>query len=205
LLVKWRFFVNRASGTISGMPPLFMSLLLNVMVCMVVTPVLHAQNAANATPEVDFSHDPCGNPMIENDLWYSIDGRVTSVENGRTIMVALADDGRPLRVRLVGIALESRGSFPSRAKTHVEAMALGKSVGILVNPSQRLGQEKKTNEVTGVVQLTEGVSRDVGLSLLADGLARSAQPRPYTVSRYTLCQYRRAESEAQSKKLGVWR
>jgi endonuclease YncB( thermonuclease family) len=193
------------SDTISGMAPLFRNLLLNGLVCMIAAFSLQAQNGANPTPEVDFSHDPCGNPMMENDLWYSIDGKVKSVLNGRTIVVALADDGRLLRVHLVGVALERRGSFPSRAKTHVEEMALNKPVGILVNPSKWLGLEKKTNEVTGVVQLTEGVSRDVGLSLLANGLARSSKPRPYTVSSYTFCQYRRAESDAQSKKLGMWR
>jgi endonuclease YncB( thermonuclease family) len=84
-------------------------------------------------------------------------------------------------------------------------MALNKPVGILVNPNKWVGLGKKPTEITGVVHLTEGAPADVGLSLLANGLARLKRPRPYTMSRYTFCQYRRAESEAQSKKLGLWR
>jgi endonuclease YncB( thermonuclease family) len=143
--------------------------------------------------------------MMESDLWYSIEGKVTSVEDGRTILIALADDGHILRVRIVGIGIEHRGSFPSQAKAHILERALNKPVGILVNPSKWVGLDKRPNEVTGIVHLTKGVPSDVGLSLLATGLARSEQPPAYTMSRYTFCQYRRAESEAQSKKLGVWR
>jgi hypothetical protein len=79
-------------------------------------------------------------------------------------------------------------------------MSLNKPVGVMVNPSKWDGVEKRPTEVTGVVHLIDGAPSDVGLSLLAEGLARSKKPRPYTMSPYTFCGYRRAESEAQSKK-----
>jgi hypothetical protein len=60
----------------------FRNLLLSGLVFMGAASSLHPQNAANATTEVEFSHEPCGNPMMENDLWFSIEGKVTSVEDG---------------------------------------------------------------------------------------------------------------------------
>jgi endonuclease YncB( thermonuclease family) len=202
--VKWQCYANNAGGTIRGMSPFFRNLVLGGLICLGSACPVCSQKTAGATAEVDFSDDPCGNPMIESDLWYSIEGNVTSVEDGRTILIALADDHHLLRVHVAGIVLEHRRSSSDRAKAHVREMALDKPVGVMVNPSNWLGFEKRPKEVTGVVHLTEGVPSDVGLSLLAKGLARSKQPRPYTMSRHTFCQYRRAESEAQSKKLGLW-
>jgi endonuclease YncB( thermonuclease family) len=142
--------------------------------------------------------------MIESDLWYSIEGTVVTVKDGGTVLVKLANERRLLRVHLVGIALEHRGSFPGRAREFVREKSLNKPVGVMVNPSKWLGQERKTKEVVGILHLTDAAPTDIGLSLLAEGFARSKQPPPYAMSRYTFCQYRRAESEAQSKKLGLW-
>jgi endonuclease YncB( thermonuclease family) len=183
---------------------MFRNLLLAGLGCFATVCSVHAQNAAPAKLELDFSNDPCGNPMMESDLWYSIEGKVTSVKDGRTILIALADNHHLLRVHVAGIALERRGSFSDQATALVREMALNRAVGIMVNPSKWIGLDKRPEEVTGIVHLSEGVPSDVGLSLLAKGFARCKAPRPYTMSRYTFCQYRRAESEAHSKKLGVW-
>jgi hypothetical protein len=86
--------------------------------------------------------------MMENDLWYSIEGKVASITDGRTILVALADDHHLLRVHVAGIALERRGSFPRQAKALVKEMALSKPVGIMVNPSKWVFLEKRPAEVT---------------------------------------------------------
>lgn len=83
-------------------------------------------------------------------------------------------------------------------------MSLNKPVAVMVNPSKWVGLAKKPKEVTGVVHLADSAPSDIGLDLLAGGITRSEEPRPYTMSRNTFCQYRRAESEAQSKKLGLW-
>jgi endonuclease YncB( thermonuclease family) len=163
-----------------------------------------AQTASPATPAIDYSGDPCGSPLVESQLWYSVEGRVVSVEDGNIDLIASTEKHSRVRVHLVGVAVEQNGALASEAKTRVSELILNKSVGVLVN-TDWLYHKKKPAKATGVVQLKEGAGTDVGLFLIARGLARAKEPRPYAMSRYTFCQYRRAESEAQSKKLGVWR
>ena len=55
-----------------------------------------------------------------------------------------------------------------------------------------------------MVHLSKGASSDVAFKLIAEGLVRVEKPPPYAMSNYTLCTYRRAEAEAQSKRLGLW-
>jgi hypothetical protein len=38
----------------------------------------------------------------------------------------------------------------------------------------------------------------------ADLSALPLHPRPYTMSRYIECQYKRVESDAKSKRIGMW-
>jgi endonuclease YncB( thermonuclease family) len=185
------------------MSPTLKTLLHSGLACLLAC-ALHAQDAGAEKPgaELDFSKDPCGNPMMESQLWYSIDGKVSKVVDGHTILLALPDAPQILRVYLAGIALERRGPFSRTAKEHLGVTLLNKPVGILVNAEQ--WPAKRPKEVMGVVQLSEGIPSDVGLSLLAEGLVRFREPPPYTMSHHTMCQYRRAEAEAQSKKLGLW-
>ena len=192
------------SDTIFAMLPLFRNLFLAGLICLSAIRSGYGQNGEGKKAELDFSNDPCGNPLIESNLWYSIEGTVVSVKDGRTILISLAEDHHLLRVHLAGIAREHRGSISDIAEAHVREVSLNKPVEVTVNPSKWVGLEKNPKEVTGIVHLAEGAPIDVGLSLLAEGLARSKEPRPYTVSNYTFCQYRRAEAEAQSKKLGLW-
>ncbi len=162
-----------------------------------------AQTAPPATPAINFSDDPCGSPLVESQLWYSVDGRVASVEDGSTVLIASTKKHSRIRVHLVGVAVEKNGALASEAKTRVSELTLNKSVGVLVN-TDWLYQKKKPADVTGVVQLKEGSGTDVGLFLVATGLARAKEPRAYTMSRYTFCKYREAESKAKSDKLGTW-
>jgi endonuclease YncB( thermonuclease family) len=163
-----------------------------------------AQNVPPARPAVDFSHDPCGSPLVESQLWYSVDGKVVSVEDGDTVLIAVTHGHRSVRVHLVGIAVKQNGALSDEAKGHVSEMVLNKNVGVLVN-TDWLYQKKKPAETTGVVQLKAGAPSDVGLSLLAKGLAWTKEPRPYTMSRYTFCKYRETETKAKADKLGIWR
>jgi len=174
--------------------------------CLLATCAVHGQNAGSRKSglELDFSKDPCGNPMMESQLWYSIQGKVSKVVNGRTILLALPDTHQLLRVRLAGVAPEGRGLFSKKAKEYLGDTLLNRPVGILVNPEKWIALDKQPEEVTGVVHLDEGALHDIGSTLLAEGLVRFKRPRPYTMSNYTMCQYRRAEAEAQSKKLGLW-
>jgi endonuclease YncB( thermonuclease family) len=168
--------------------------------------VVQAQNTGTAKPSIDldFSKDPCGNPMMESQLWYSIEGKVSKVVDGHTILLALADAPHVLRVHLAGIVLDDGGPFSKTAKEHLADTLLNKPVGVLVNPDQWIVLDQRPEKITGVVRLSEGAPSDIALTLLAEGLVRFKRPRPYTMSAYTTCQYRRAEAEAKSKKVGLW-
>lgn len=163
-----------------------------------------AQTTSPAGPTIDFSADPCGSPLIENQLWYSVDGRVVRVQDGSTVLIAPTNDHSRVRVHLAGIAVQKNGALADEAKTRVSELVLNKSVEVFVN-THWLYHKKKPPEVAGVVHLKAGAGTDAGLSLVAMGLARAKEPRPYTMSRYTLCKYREAESKAKSDKLGIWR
>jgi endonuclease YncB( thermonuclease family) len=167
---------------------------------------LHAQNTepAKSGAPLDFSRDPCGNPMMESMVWHAIEGNVSRVVDGHTILLTLADDHQILRVHLAGIAPEPRTSFSKKAREVLSEKLLNKAVEVWVNPDKWDFADKHPEKVTGVVHLTEGIPSDVGLLLLGDGLVRFKLPRPYTMSAHTSCQYRLAEAEAQSKKLGLW-
>jgi len=176
------------------------------LACLLAASAVHAQNAGAARPaaELDFSKDPCGNPMMESQLWYSIEGKVSKVVDGHTIILTPLDARQVLRVHLAGIAPEAHGPFSKKANENLSAALLNKPVAVLVNPDEWIVLDKRPEEVTGVVHLSEGAQPDVGFTLLAEGLVQFKPPRPYTMSDYTTCQYRRAEAEAKSKKVGLW-
>ena len=162
-----------------------------------------AQTASPARPATEFSGDPCGSPLVESQLWHSIDGKIVRVEDGGTVLITSTKDHRRVRVHLVGIAVDHNGVLADEAKIRVSELALNKSVEVLVN-THWLYQKKKPAEVAGVLHLKDDAGTDVGLSLVAAGLARTKEPRPNTMSGYTFCKYRQAESRAKSVKLGIW-
>ena len=166
------------------MSPPFRKLLCACWVGLVALCSVRAQNTATARPELDFSKDPCGNPMMESHAWSSVKGTVSSVIDGRTILVTLADDHRSLRVHIAAIALEHRKPFSKQARTLLREMLLNKPVEIMVNPDRWDFRDKRPERVTGVVHVSQGPPDDVGLSLLAQGLVRFKAPRPYTMSHY---------------------
>jgi len=173
----------------------FRALFCLALFCLIVPCAVQAQKPDASKPSVDFSHDPCGDPMVENMIWVGVEGKVSKVVDGGTILVTVTGEKRSLRVHLAGIALEPRVPFPKEASALLTKLLLDKPVEILVNPDRWL--DKKPKKITGVVS-------EPGLSLLSQGLVRFRQPRSYTMSAYTTCQYKRAEADARSKKLGLW-
>jgi endonuclease YncB( thermonuclease family) len=169
------------------------------LVCMAAACGACAHKPETPIQEQDLSKDPCGNPMTENMLWFSAKGRVSRIIDGRTILLTLPHDNKPVRVHLDGIALDGPSPFSERAKEFLGEMLLNKTAEISVNPDEWQGK-LPAQQVTGVVS----APNDVALSLLALGLVRFEKPRPYTMSRYTTCKYQRAEADAHSKKLGLW-
>jgi endonuclease YncB( thermonuclease family) len=162
--------------------------------------------AGNTQDGIDYSNDPCGNPLIESMIWQPIEGKVLQVADGRTILLTINDGHQRLRVHLTGIKLSSDTSANRIAEQFLAQRLLNKEVEVLVNPSDWPDSSKKPREITGVVHsktYQQGES-DVAKSLLVRGLVKFAQPRPYTMSGYDACQYRRSEAEAKSEKLGLW-
>ena len=185
-----------------------MSTSLRFIVCgvlfLTVVFAVRAQDSKSQSPlGLDYSRDPCGNPMMESQLWTIVEGKVTQVTDGQTLMVNLTDSRDGVRVRIVGIALESGTPSAAKAKEVLSQFLLDKSVEILVNPewSQK---KNKPSGVAGVVHLKQGPPDDAGYLLVSKGLARYQEPPPHSMPAYNACQYRRAESSARDAKLGIW-
>jgi endonuclease YncB( thermonuclease family) len=176
------------------------------LACLLAVSALPAQNTepAKSGVQFDFSKDRCGNPMMESMGWHSIEGTVSKVVDGRTILLTRTDDHQILRVHLAAIATEPRRPFSRKARELLGEKLLHKAVDVWVNPDKWNFSDKHPGKVTGVVHLSEGNPIDAGLLLLSEGLVRFKRPRPYTMSDFTACQYGLAEAEAQSKKLGLW-
>jgi endonuclease YncB( thermonuclease family) len=188
------------------MNPILRSVLCGGLLWFSATFTLYAQEPG-PKPKValDFSNDPCGNPLVESQVWSSLKGKVAQVIDGRTLLVTLPHNRPPLRVLLVGVGLDGMEQLAAQDKELLSRLLLKKPVEILVNSDWELAVKKPT-ETSGVVRLvksTDGVD-DVGLFLLSKGLAKFQGPPPYSMSGYTECQYKHAEAQAQSKKLGIW-
>ena len=158
------------------------------------------ETGAAKDQQLDFSGDPCGNPLMESEGWALINGTVSKIVDGRTFLLITSDDHRVVRVRLAGIALDPRATFSKNAKEFLAKELLNKSAEVLVNPSKWDSLDKHPKKVVGVV----GAPSDVALTLLSEGFVRFEQPRPYTMSSYTACQYRRAEADAHAQNIGLW-
>jgi len=133
----------------------------------------------------------------------AVKGTVSRVVDGHTILLTITDDDQVLGVHLAGVALARGSPFSKKARELLEEKLLNRAVEVWVSPD-KWDFEKHAKKVTGVVHVGDGLSNDVGLLLLNRGLVRFKRPRPYTASAYTACHYRLAETEAQSKKLGLW-
>ena len=161
------------------------------------------ESRSSSRPQADLSQDPCGNPLVESQIWFPIEGRVSEVVSGDTIRLTLSDSNTPLKVRIAGISVASRESLAQEAKTNVERLALQKPMKVLVNPSSWIVLDERPHEVSGVAYVKGEKEVDLGLILIQQGHVRF-NPPPHTMSEHQACQYRHAEEEARAKKLGVW-
>ena len=160
----------------------------------------------NAKLPLDFSKDPCGNPLMESMLWHGIEGKVAGIIDGRTILLKLSDNSQLLRVRLAGIKLSGTASSDQAAREFLTKKLLNQNVEVLVNPSKWDDTPRRPRKITGVVKprMTAAGLDDFSHALLERGLVKYVEPKPYTMPAYAACTYRRAEAEARSKKLGLW-
>ncbi len=156
-------------------------------------------SAPAQVPGRDFSQDPCGNPLMESQLWVGVEGNVARVVNANTVEIEIADPPRTVRVRLAAIQPARGGRLSGEAKELLQKRLLNQRVEFLVVPGVWI--DRQPRKVTGVLR----VPGDIEIALLAGGLVGFKRPPPYTVPRYRTCQYRRAEAEARSGRLGLWK
>lgn len=157
----------------------------------------HSQNGPRSEPSIDFSKDPCGNPLVESQGWFPVDGRVSRVLSRDEIFIVLPASASLVRVHIVGISRERE------AKAAIEHFVLNMQLRVLANKPP--SAEKHPDEITGALYLNEGNGEDIGLALLQRGVVRFKPPSPYTMSNHQECLYRRAETDARTKKLGLWK
>ena len=121
------------------------------MIVLAASSVAGAQTTSPAKPAVDFSNDPCGSPLVESQLWYSIDGKVVSVEDGSAVLITTTKAHSRLKVHLAGIAVKQNEALADEAKARVSELVLNKSVGVWVNPDW-LNHKKKPadSEICGL-------------------------------------------------------
>jgi len=158
--------------------------------------VIHGQNPPapdkSQLPKFEYE-DKCGNPLYESMAWSMVTGRVVEVLDGSTITIVL-DNKKKRLVHLVATAAPDLKEDVGKAAHKMLAdMVLGKTVEVLVNPSNA-----KAEELVGEIS---GVNR----KLIEMGLVRYKQPPPYSMSNYLACVYRIIEAEAQKAKRGLWR
>lgn len=196
LLSDMRIYHQAGSGVTIRRAMHLLRLAVFISLCSI---CLSAQSETGSKlPTPDYSNDPCGNPLVENQLWVPIKGQIVGIEDGSTVV--MLHDRKRLEVHLVAIAVERNGAIADQAKAHLVKTALNKDGEVLVNPDDWVFQKRKPREVTGVVW---SGSTDLGLSLLILGLARAEEPRPYKISAYTMCQYRQTERNAKAQNLAT--
>ena len=156
-------------------------------------------------PQNQYANDPCGDPTVESMAWEVVEGKVVEVIDGDTIVMSL-DSKERLLVHLVGIDAPSLNQpFGRDAQRFLESMVRGKKIAAYVNPSNWGFTRPRPKEITGVIYLRGADEPDANLSLVRAGLARHKKSQPYTIARYTECQYERAEEQARAAKRGLWR
>jgi endonuclease YncB( thermonuclease family) len=109
-----------------------------------------AQKPEAKPPLLDFSNDPCGNPLMESSVWASIEGKISAVVDGRTIAIIATSDKRRVTVHLAGIGLKTRGRFAEAAKSHLQKLLLDKSAEVVTRLEVK--GNRQADEVTGVIR-----------------------------------------------------
>jgi endonuclease YncB( thermonuclease family) len=159
-----------------------------------------AQAYKHTAPQLDFSKDPCGNPLMVSTAYMSVSGKVVEVLDGDTF-ISVLEGGRRVQVDLMGMRAPSRKSELGKAsRKHLTNIILNKLVTIHSSSYEKLEHK----HVIGLVSVEgqEGLS-GVNLEQLKRGLARYKESGP-ELDWWQKCHYQRAEKEAQTEHRGIW-
>lgn len=132
-----------------------------------------------------------------SDGRFVLRGKVATVVDGDTLIVHLAS-GKRERVRLIGVDTpESGNCFAATATARARALAQGKQVVLIGDPTQ--ATRDRYRRLLAYVWLPRG--KDLGYHLVAGGFAKV-----YVFSRpfQRLHVYRRAQSTAIQRGRGLW-
>lgn len=133
----------------------------------------------------------CGDPTVESDAWASLDGRVVETRDGHTLIIE--HNGHRQTISLAALDT-SKSEEP--AKAFLIRKTLHRKIKVWV--SHRRYRE---SQVSGLVWLGR---KDLNRIMVKKGLARVAEPPPYTISNYAVCVYGQLEEAAQKKEIGTW-
>lgn len=123
-------------------------------------------------------------------------GKVVGISDGDTLTVLDAANSTH-RIRLDGIDAPEKGqAYGARSREHLAALAFGKPVVVVWSKRDRYGR------IVG--QVNVGVSHDVGLALIAAGLAWHYKRYQREQPAAERGRYARAEDEARAKRAGLW-
>jgi endonuclease YncB( thermonuclease family) len=149
-----------------------------------------------AEPKFRFQAE-CGDPLRESMGWLALQGRVSDVPDGNTIIVRINHEKRTRRVHLVAMRSPS-GSEPGaeEARLGLRRMVINQRILVAVN-----AESGEAAELTGYVETSE----DIIFKMVELGLAQYQKPEAYTISDYTACTYRMIEKEAKKERRGIWK
>lgn len=162
--------------------------------------IVLAQGDKRSAPPLDFSNDPCGNPMLVSTAYFSLDGKAIEVINGGAFVIALPD-GRRKRVKLISVEAPTlKEKLGEASRRHLARLILNKEVNIGLSDFEH----EKRKQITGLVSVADldGLS-GVNLEQLKAGMVRYKQAGG-ALDWYQDCHYKRAESLARAAHRGLW-
>ena len=146
--------------------------------------------------KLDFTQDPCGNPLAENQAYLVTKGRVLKVLSGDTLIIRFPKGGVK-RVHLPCLAVPQIGEqgFEASRAGLVKLLGGKREVEVFLSWSG-LPKAESFFAMVGSFDWTE--------IQIANGLGRFVPGAGYEMGSYSKCRCQLAEQKAKDQRLGVW-
>jgi endonuclease YncB( thermonuclease family) len=150
-------------------------------------------------PPINFpDNETCGTPLMESQLWQGVTGIVKEVTAPTTIRIFVSDPTpHVLTVRLVGVRSPAGRRSSKNAISFLRRATEGREVTVLLNPSDKYFELRKTRRVDGWLG-------SVSSPMIESGIAEYEPPKAYRMSQYDACQLKLAEKRAKMARVGIW-